>query len=134
VEVGGVTKRVTYGAQMGRRTPGPPKKVAEVVTRTDKPRKPGCPKHLCEMAFDLETMVWKCPEAGCTMVAYPKEDIEAGKSKPRIGRGLIELVKMDGHWFLRAPDNNVLIEVTSVRRRVSGTEVILQVNSVLELD
>ena len=78
------------------------------------PTKPNCRLHGTEMVFDPATMRWSCTQTGCGIVAYPKQD---DQGRPITGKGELEFVRFtdeDGfvHIFLRAVDNNVMLDVT----------------------
>lgn len=88
---------------------------AEKNTTALKDAKPNCRLHGGEMKFDPATMRWVCTVAGCGIVAYPKHD---DQGRPITGRGALELVYFrdrdgDPHIFLRAVDNNVMLDITS---------------------
>lgn len=78
------------------------------------PSKPQCRLHGTDMTFDPASMRWSCSEPNCTIVAYPKQD---DQGRPIAGKGELEFVRFtdeDGmvHIFLRAVDNNVMLDVT----------------------
>lgn len=103
--------------------------------RSNMPEPPKCPYHAEEMVFAAERLCWVCTHNGCSMVSWPKVDVEAGK--PIIGRGEVELVKAGDMTFLRA--GNVLIEVTQVLHKYSkvnpsGYSVLLYIESAVETD
>lgn len=108
---------------MARRVNGPPQRNVAPSTTRSGPTKPGCPVHGGEMAFNPSVMAWTCVVDPCSMVAYPREDFDAGKGKPHVGEGILEIVKHGPRWYLRAPDNNVMIDVTDYLNRASdGTD------------
>lgn len=128
-----------------RRTPGPPQRGGSPIRRGGS-HKPVCPTHTLDMAYDPDRMVWGCTVDLCKMIALPKEDVDQGKGKPRIGTGILELVHQKtakgDRWYLRAPDNNILIDITANLRRADherdgrgGTtvEVTLKINNITEI-
>lgn len=68
------------------------------------------------MEFVVEEARWECPEPGCTQKAWPEAEVANGR--PIVGKGAVEVVLMNDdktgkpHAFLRAMDNNVMIDVT----------------------
>lgn len=119
-----------------RRSPGPPQRGGTPVARRPS-NKPPCPTHSVEMAYDPARMVWGCTVPTCKMIALPKDDIDAGKGKPRIGEGKLEIVRQhDGRrdrWLLRAPDNNVLLDITEYMTRVETDDSAFRGSPVIEV-
>lgn len=80
--------------------------------------KPRCRVHGREMVYRPERFVWTCPDPGCTLVAFPPQDLDRGK--PLVATDPLELVIIDNESpsetappqvYLRS--GNVLIELTS---------------------
>lgn len=132
-----------------RRTPGPPQRGGTPVARRGSVSKPVCPTHGSEMAYDPSRMVWACQDRSCKMIALPKEDVDQGKGKPRIGEGILEIVRQTSpdqrtpdRYLLRAPDNNVLLDITPYVSRIESINdirgstsivVTLRINNITEL-
>lgn len=97
-------------------------------------KKPVCPYHGTEMAFDTGRLCWVCTTSGCAMVSWPKAEVEAGK--PIIGKGQVELMEVGERTFLRA--GNVIIDITdeysSARKLKGGYVVELIIKSAIKFD
>ena len=95
-----------------------PRKKLRARNPVVKKKGPLCPVHELLMHYSAEEGLWTCAETGCTQVSFPRS--EASKGKPIVGRGDVEVFVMtDGHtgedhYFLRATDNNVMIDLTGV--------------------
>lgn len=101
-------------------------------------RGPKCVLHGVRMRYVPEEVVWKCPEDGCTQVAFPKQEITSGR--PIVGRGALELVHIPdpegskhGVWMLRAMDNNVMINITDELVAEIGMDITIRVYNISQL-
>lgn len=128
----------------------PRPKLKARITDEHKPmRVPACPEHSEGMDYNPETMTWNCPVAWCTESVRPV--IEKGSEFVILGEGQLELFIAENipvvgqrveptQYYLRAPDNNVMIEITpyvalaniETNSRVHGPGTTAEVTIVLQ--
>jgi hypothetical protein len=77
-------------------------------------RSPQCPLHQVPMSYNAENIRWECKVKTCKQISFP--EVGAKRGQPIIGKGGLEVTRIhlgDGHHvFLRASDNNVMLDVT----------------------
>lgn len=77
------------------------------------------------MQFKPEEGRWVCPIDDCKVISYP--EIDGDRTRLLLGRGGLQLVCVNGQFYLRAIDNNVALVLPITAVGGSGTDDFVEV-------